>query len=87
MNSADIFYYSSSFSVLIAVVVLVYLAFQITLSLKSLRRILDDVGDVTSDVTLLKSVIKRGFSNFGSFIGDVIEKGGVGYGKKEKRRK
>lgn len=86
MNSNDIFYYSSSVAVALVAVTLVYLTYQITLSLKSLRRILDDVGEVTSDVTAFKRAVKQGFSKFGSFFGEAIERGGVIYGNRKKRR-
>ncbi len=86
MNSNDIFYYTSSVAVLVVAVTFVYLAYQITLALKSLRRILEDVADTTADVTAFKRVVKHGFSRFGSFFGEAIEKGGVIYGNRKKRR-
>lgn len=86
MSPNDIFQYASTAAVLIAAATFVYLAFQITLSLKSLRRILDDVGEATSDVTAIKRAVKRGFSSFGSFFGESMERGGVIYGNRKKRR-
>lgn len=85
MTSNDIFYYSSSAAVLLAAATFVYLAYRITRSLKSLRRILDDVGEATSDVTAFKRAVKYGFSRFGSFFGEVMERGGVIYGNRKKR--
>lgn len=85
MSANDIFYYTSSAGVIVAVAVLVYLAFQISISLKSLRRILDDVGEATSDVTAIKRALKHGLSGFASFFGEVLERGGVIYGKRRKR--
>ncbi len=85
MSPNDIFYYSSSVAVLIVAATFVYLAYQITSTLKAIRRILDDVGETTHDVTTIKRAIKRGFSGFGSFLGEAIERGGVIYGNRKKR--
>lgn len=86
MSANDIFYYTSSAAILVAVVTLVYLTYQIVLSLKSLRRILDDIGEATNDVTLIKRAVKHGFSGLGSFFGELVERGGVMYGNRKKRR-
>lgn len=86
MNSNAVFYYTSSAVVLIVAVVLIYLAYQITLTLKSIRRILDDIGETTADITSFKRAVKHGFSRFGSFFGEAIERGGVIYCKSKKRR-
>lgn len=85
MSANDIFYYSSSFAVIVAVIAFVYLVGQLTLTLKSLRRIIDDIGDTTADITAFRQTVKKGFSIFGSLFGQTFARGGVNYGKRRKR--
>lgn len=86
MSSNDIFNYSASVAVLIAAATLVYLVYQITLSLKTLRKILEDVGETTADVNAIRRVVKRGLLSFGSIFGRRVQRGGVLYGKKQSSR-
>lgn len=85
MHAKDIFYYSSSLAVLVAVIAFVYIVGQLTLTLKSLRRIIDDIGDTTADITAFRQTVIKGLSIFGSLFGQTITRGGVIYGKKKKR--
>ena len=50
MKSSDVFYYVAAAGIAGTVVIFAYLAYQITITLKSLRKILDDVGDTTGDI-------------------------------------
>ena len=84
MKSSDVFYYVAAAGIAGTVVIFAYLAYQITITLKSLRKILDDVGDTTGDINSVKNAVKFGIANFGSIITDKIGKGGVSNGKKRK---
>lgn len=87
MRSSDVFYYVAAAGIAVAVGVFTYLAYQITITLKSLRKILDDVGDTTGDINSVKNAVKYGISNFGSIISDKIGRGGVFNGKKQRNSK
>lgn len=84
MKSIDVFYYVAAAGIGVAVVIFGYLAYQITITLKSLRKILDDVGDTTGDITSVKNAIKFVIANFGSIITEKIGRGGVFNGKKRR---
>lgn len=85
MKSVDFFYYVAAAAIVFTVAIFAYLAYQITITLRSLRKILDDVGDTTGDINSVKDAVKFGISNFGSIISDKIGKGGVFNGKKRKK--
>lgn len=85
MKSVDVFYYVAAIGIAGAVVIFAFLAYQIAITLKSLRKILDDVGDTTGDITSVKNAVKYLISNFGSMISDKIGRGGVFNGKKQRR--
>ena len=85
MKSVDIFYYVAGAGILATVVVFAFLSYQITITLRSLRKILDDVGDTTGDINSVKNAVKYVISNFGSIISDKIGRGGVFNGKKQRR--
>jgi len=69
MSAQDTFYQVSTVCVAIVVVILGYLAYQITITLKSLRKILDDVGQTADDITALKNTLKGAFMSVGSIFG------------------
>lgn len=84
MRSIDVFYYVAAAGIAFAVAIFAYLAYQITITLKSLRKILDDVGDTTGDITSVKNAVKYGIANFGSIVTEKIGRGGVFNGKKRR---
>ncbi len=84
MRSVDVFYYVAAGGIAVAVAIFGYLAYQIVLTLSSLRKILNDVGETTGDINSVKNAVKFGIANFGSVISDKIGRGGVFNGKKRK---
>lgn len=85
MNSNEVFYWVASFGIAIFVGVWVFLAFQITKTLKSLSKVLEDVGDTTGDINDLKNAVKQGVFSLGSFLTKRSWKGGVFNGKRKKK--
>jgi hypothetical protein len=84
MQSVDVFYYVAATGIAFAVAIFAYLAYQTSITLKSLRKILNDVGDTTGDINAMKNAVKYGISNFGSIFSEKIRKGGVFNGKKQR---
>lgn len=69
MGASDFFYYVVAVGFVVAVVVWVFLAFQITRTLEDIRKILQDVGSTTGDINAVKDAIKYGVSSLGSILG------------------
>jgi len=69
------------------VAIFAFLAYQIAITLKSLRKILNDVGDTTGDINSVKNAVKFGIANFGSIFSEKIARGGVFNGKKRRNSK
>ncbi len=54
----DILYYILTFGFIVLVIFISYAAYQLTQTLKSLKRLIDEVEDTTKDVNLIKNRVK-----------------------------
>ncbi len=64
MNPQEFFYFSLGFGFLILAGFLSFAAFYVGKSFKSLSQILEDTGDITRDVNMLKNGLKVGILSF-----------------------
>lgn len=60
MSPQDVFYYSIATGVIVTVAILAYLVHQLTLTLKSLRDVIEDIRDTTRDLVSVKNGLKVG---------------------------
>jgi len=60
MITQDVLYLSIAFGFIVLTAFVSFAAFQLAVTLKSLRQVLDSVGDISKDIEAVKNQIKTG---------------------------
>lgn len=71
----DILYYILTLGFIVLVIFISYAAYQLTQTLKSLKRLIDEIEDTTRDVNVIKDKIKlRALTGIATILGMFVKK-------------
>lgn len=86
MTANQFFFYTAGLAALVFTAVVVFLAYQVYITLKVVRKSAQSVKGAVKEIKVVKETVKVGILSFAtSLLGKILGKGGDGNGEKEKR--